>query len=201
MLIRRHLITAGALSALLLAGCGSSDTSSSAATAASSSSSTSTSDTSSGSSSSSSSGTSSVASVALKAEELPASTGGLAQTSDGLLNKTPNTVQRVFADATKTNLVELDLLADTTPAQAVKDYPTLAAAAKKQVATATAESQPPIGDTANEYVGTNSSGKSTVAISFQKGVYICVVIGLATTGTTDPAQIEAIAKAQADKLT
>ena len=138
--------------------------------------------------------------VALTPGDLPAGATGYTQASDGLLGTTPNTDARVFADATSTTLIEVDLAVDTGASAATTDYGAYMASASKKVATQTGQSTPSIGSQANEYVGTDSNGRSIVSLSFVQGSVICVVIMIAKSATVDASVVEAVAGNQAQKI-
>ena len=138
--------------------------------------------------------------VALRADELGATTAGYTQTGDGLLASTPSTDARVFSSPDGTIKVEVDLAADTSSTAALADYTAYADAAKKQVVTPQSSTAPNIGVKAGESDGTDSSGHSVVAIAFVQGSVIGVVTMVSTTGTVDPAIAESIAQRQVAKI-
>lgn len=139
--------------------------------------------------------------VALSVSDLPSSLSSYVQTSDGLLGTTPNTDSRVFASSDNTTRVEIDIAGDTGASAATSDYSAYQSAAAKQVSTATSTSTPKVGQQANEYVGTDSSGHSATSLSFVEGSYIVVVTMVSSSGTVDPTVVEAIAGAQDTKIT
>jgi hypothetical protein len=152
------------------------------------------------SSASASPGSNKALAVAMSAGELPGPASSYAQASDSLLANTGNTDARVFASADGTVKVEVDVAVDTGAAAALSDYSAFDAAAAKQVPTQTAKSTPGVGAKANEYVGTDASGSSVVSVAFVQGAVIAVVTEKAAAGTVDPTQVEAIAQAQAAKI-
>jgi hypothetical protein len=181
----------------LLAACGGSSSSTTSQSTSSGSSSTSSS---SGSSSSSSSGNNPALTVALTASDLPSGASGYVQASDGLLGTTPNTDARVFANPANTSRIEVDLAVDTDATAAGNDYSAYNASASKQVVTQSGTATPSIGSQANEYGGTDKNGHSIVSLAFVQGKVICVVTMVSSSGTVDASLVEAVASAQATKL-
>jgi hypothetical protein len=136
--------------------------------------------------------------AALSADELTPA-GAFTQKSDGLLGGTPNTDSRVFTNADSTLAVEIDLADDTGATAASSDYPAYQSAAAGQVANASSTPAATLGQTSNEYVGTNSSGRVAASISFVEGRFIAVVtvIGNGTaTSATAQSTAESVAKAE-----
>jgi hypothetical protein len=176
----------------LLAGCGSSPAADPASSAASPSSAT---------TSPATAGDADVAlTVALGAQELPAAATGLAQKSDGLLNHVPRTDARVFSSADGKSLLEIDVVVDVNRGAAASDYGVYNRAAEKQV-TVPASSTPSIGAmVANEFVGTDTSGRSVVSLSFVEGPVIGVLTMLSTSSAVNPAVVEAVARVQVQKI-
>ncbi len=140
--------------------------------------------------------------AALTADEV-SSSGDFTQKSDGLLGGTPNTDSRVFTNTAGTLAVEIDLAVDSGSAAASSDYPAYQSAAAAQVSNTTSTPAASLGQGANEYVGTNSSGKMACSISFIEGRYIAVVTVVASgSGTATMAQstAESVAQAQDSKM-
>jgi hypothetical protein len=138
--------------------------------------------------------------VALGAQELPAAARGLAQKSDGLLNHAPRTDARVFSSADGKSLLEIDVVVDVNRAAAASDYGGYNRAAEAQV-TVPASSTPSIGAmVANEFVGTDSSGRSVVSLSFLEGSVISVLTMLSTSGAVNPKVVEAVARVQVQTI-
>jgi hypothetical protein len=138
--------------------------------------------------------------VALGAKELPRVASGLAQKSDGLLANTPRTDARVFSRADGKTLLEIDVVVDLSRSAAASDYGGYNRAAEKQV-TVPAASKPSIGAmVANEFVGTDSTGRSVVSLSFVEGSVIGVLTMLSTSSAVNPAMVEAVARVQVQKI-
>ena len=175
---------------LALAGCGSSSTSTSSASTASAQ-----------PSSSSSAAANGASAVALSASDLPSSISTFVQASDGLLGTTANTDSRVFASSDNSTRVEVDIADDTGAAAASTDYTAYQGAAAKQVPTQSGTSTPSIGQSANEYVGTDANGHSAVSLSFVEGSFIVVVTMVSSSSTVDPTVVETIAHTQDSKIT
>jgi hypothetical protein len=138
--------------------------------------------------------------VALSAGDLPAPASSYTRTADSLLANTGNTDARVFTSPDGNVKVEVDVAVDTNAGAAAGDYTAFDAAAAKQVPQQTGTSTPSIGSKANEYVGTDASGSSAVSVAFVQGSVIVVVTEKATGVTVDPAATEAIATAQAARI-
>lgn len=176
---------------LLLAGCGSSSAPSSSSASAS---------VAATPSASASAGASAALTVALSASDI---SGSVTQKSDGLLGSTPNTDARVFVNSDNTLLIEIDVVADTSASAATSDYASFQGAAAKQVATQTSTSAPSIGQQANEYVGTDGTGKNADSLSFREGSFIVVITLFSTgavAGPTLTATVETIANTQDTKI-
>jgi hypothetical protein len=138
--------------------------------------------------------------VALGAKELPPVASGLAQKSDGLLARTPRTDARVFSSADGKTLLEVDVVVDLSRSAAVSDFGGYNRAAEKQV-TVPAASTPSIGAmVANEFVGTDSTGRSVVSLAFVEGSVIGVLTMLSTSSAVNPKVIEAVAGVQVQKI-
>jgi hypothetical protein len=133
--------------------------------------------------------------AALTAGEV-SSSGGFTQKSDGLLGSTPNTDSRVFTNADSSLVVEVDIAVDTGASAASSDYPAYQSAAAAQVANAASTPSASLGQSANEYIGTNSSGKIAASLSFVEGRYIAVVTVIAT-GSADSAAAQSTAESVA----
>lgn len=138
--------------------------------------------------------------LALAPTDLPSPATSYAQSSDGLLGQTPNTDARVFTSPDGSVKVEVDVAVDSSAASAAGDYPVFSTAAAKQVPNQQSTTSPTIGSKADEYVGTDASGNSTVSISFLSGSVIVVVTEKAHGATVDPALAESIATAQVAKI-
>ncbi len=138
-------------------------------------------------------------SVALGYRDLPSALPSMSQVGDGLLGSTPNTDARVFGTSDNRTRMEVDLALDTGAGAASADYAPYNSAAAKQVATQTTTSTPSIGSQANEYVGTDNSGRNIVAIAFVQGSVLCVVTYVSTSAA-DAAAVESVATAQAQKI-
>ncbi len=136
--------------------------------------------------------------AALTADELSGA-GSFTQKSDGLLGGTPNTDSRVFTNSDSTLAVEIDLADDTGAAAATSDYPAYQSAAAAQVSNASSTPAAAQGQTSNEYVGTNSSGRVAASVSFVEGRFIAVVTVIASGAATSAmaqSTAEAVAKAE-----
>ena len=134
--------------------------------------------------------------------EVPASPiGPLSLVNDGLLGGKTNTDQRVFASADQSLAIEADIIVETTAAGVTTDYPQIRDAGKGRVTTLSASSSPPIGEHADEYVGTTTDGKRIVVIAFERALTVDVVL-VEAGGTTslDPAYAVAVALALDSKI-
>lgn len=133
--------------------------------------------------------------------DLPSGGPSLGQISDGLLNSEANTDQRVFANGDNTYRLEDDLYVDTSVAAAASDYASFRDAAKGNVATISSQSSPSgLGSQDDEFIGTDASGRSIIAITFQEGTVVAAVLFVASTGTVDQSFAESVAQAQDHKL-
>jgi hypothetical protein len=140
-------------------------------------------------------------SLALAESDLPTGGPSLSQISDGLLNNTANTDQRVFANSDNTFRLEDDILIDTSAAAATNDYSTFRDAAKGNVSAISSQSSPSgLGSQADEFIGTDSSGRSIIAISLQEGSVIVALLEVASSGTVDQSFAESVAQAQDQKI-
>jgi hypothetical protein len=140
------------------------------------------------------------ANVALGAKELPPVASGLVQKSDGLLASTPRTDARVFSSADGKTLLEVDVVVDLSRSAAASDFGGYNRAAEKQV-TVPAASTPSIGAmVANEFVGTDSTGRSVVSLAFVEGSVIGVLTMLSTSSAVNPKVVEAVARVQVQKI-
>jgi hypothetical protein len=137
------------------------------------------------------------ADATLTGGELP--DASLSQISDGLLGGTPNTDARVFANATRTVTVEIDLAVDTGASAAQADYAAYTAAASKQITTQSSTKPLAMGTKAVEYVGVGSRGQNVVSIALLENTAICVVT-YESASAPDPSEAEAITLAQAAKI-
>jgi hypothetical protein len=140
--------------------------------------------------------------AALSADEVSAS-GGFTEKSDGLLGSTPNTDSRVFTNSDSTLAVEIDVAADTDASTAGSDYPAYQSAAAAQVASPTSTPPASFGQSSNEYVGTNTTGKIAASLSFVEGRFIAVVTVIANgsaTAATAQSTAESVAKAEDAKI-
>lgn len=138
--------------------------------------------------------------VALGATELPPVASGLAPKSDGLLASTPRTDARVFSSADGRTLLEVDVVVDLSRSAAASDFGGYNRAAEKQV-TVPAVSTPSIGAlVANEFVGTDSTGRSVVSLAFVEGSVIGVLTMLSTSSAVNPKVVEAVARVQVQKI-
>ncbi|MEO8897768.1 MAG: hypothetical protein ABI352_03285 [Candidatus Dormibacter sp.] len=138
--------------------------------------------------------------VALSAAELPAAASALTQKSDSLLANVQRTDARVFSSADGKTLLEIDVVVDVSRSAAAGDYGGYNRAAAKQV-TVPASSTPSIGAlVANEFVGTDSTGRSVVSLSFREGTVIGVLTMLSTSAVVNPATVEAVARVQVQKI-
>jgi len=133
--------------------------------------------------------------------DLPSGGPSLGQISDGLLNSEANTDQRVFDNGDNTYRLEDDLYVDTSVAAAASDYASFRDAAKGNVATISSQSSPSgLGSQDDEFIGTDASGRSIIAITFQEGTVVAAVLFVASTGTVDQSFAESVAQAQDHKL-
>jgi hypothetical protein len=128
---------------------------------------------------------------------------GSALASDGLLNGTPNTDRRVFVSADGSLNVEMDLVADGSPASAIADYPSYQAAAAQRIAVRSNTSSLAVGKQSNEYVGTTVAGANIAALSFREGRFLSVITLVSTgaaTGATLAISVESLALKQDAKI-
>jgi hypothetical protein len=140
--------------------------------------------------------------AALNAAEVSAS-GGFTQKSDGLLGSTPNTDSRVFTNSDSSLAVEIDIAADTGASTASSDYPAYQSAAAGQVTNATSTPPASLGQSSNEYVGTNTAGKIAASESFVEGRFIAVVTVIgngSATSSVAQSTAESVAKAEDAKI-
>ena len=122
----------------------------------------------------------------------------LMQLSDRMPDPTAD--QRVFSDQANTLHIEDDLQFCVSDADAFANYASFLDAVKAVVTTISSHSSPSIGSQSDEYLGTDSSGHSTVAIAFQEGEVLGAVFVAVGTGKVDTAYAEAFAGAQDHKI-
>jgi len=175
---------------LSLSACGSTSTGGASATACAA-----------GSSTPAPSASPSAASLELTVADLPCAGPRLTQVSDGLLNNTPNTAQRVFANSGNTYRVEDDIIVDTSASQAHTDYQQFADAAKKNYASVSATSSPSgLGSDSTELAGTAPNGYSLLSIAWDEGSVLVALLFESSTGPVDQTFAEDTAHAQANLI-
>ena len=112
----------------------------------------------------------------------------------------PSSEQRVFDDRANTLHIEDDLQFYGSGAAASADYASFLDATRAVVTSIASYSSPSIGSQSEEYVGTDNSGHSTVAVDFQEGTVLGVIFVSVFTGNADAAYAEAVAGAQDQKI-
>ncbi len=104
--------------------------------------------------------------AALTAVEVSSAAGSFTQTSDSPLGGTPNTDSRLFTSADGSRQVEIDVAVDIGASAARADYAAFRSAAAAQVPNTTSRSTTSLGQTSDEYLGTNAGGKMVCSLSF-----------------------------------
>ena len=148
-----------------------------------------------------SSGAGTAETLELTADQLPAGAPTVTQVDDGLINNTPDTVGRVFANSDNSFRIEIDVLVYSSAQGATGDYPTMLRGAKVQVATMTNQTSLQLGQQADELVGMTSAGHSVVAITFRERSVLSAVFVATASGTVSPSYAESLALAQDQKIT
>jgi hypothetical protein len=139
--------------------------------------------------------------LALLLADIPSGGPSLSQISDGTMSGQPNSAQIGFASASNTYRIEDDVVLDASIQSAGVDYPQLRDAARQQVAQLSLLSSPnSLGHPANEYIGRNSAGYSEIAITFQHGPVICVILFVDSSGTVGQGFAIAVAFNQYQKI-
>ncbi|MBV9101325.1 MAG: hypothetical protein JOZ46_08395 [Candidatus Dormibacteraeota bacterium] len=136
--------------------------------------------------------TNAAATVNLSVADIPES--GFSQVSDGPLAGHPQTDQRTFASADGSVIIEADVIVESAQSAIAGDYSQARTAAHGRVAAVSSSGKPSIGEQADEYAGTTSTGKGLVAITFVRSLTVDAVL-VETAGAADTALAEQLATA------
>ena len=131
----------------------------------------------------------------------PRPSDALSQVSDGLLSGQDNTDNRVFRDSANQLHIEDALVVKASQSDA--DFESASArddGVKRLLTTVASHTMPSIGGHADEFVGIDAQGDSTVGISFQEGNVLGLIIVSALAATVPTAYVEAFAMAQDEKI-
>jgi hypothetical protein len=122
----------------------------------------------------------------------------LMQVGEGMPD--PAAYQRVFFDQADTLHIEDDLQFFVSDADAFAAYPAFLDAIKVVETSTSSHSSPSIGSQSDEYLGTDSTGHSTVALVFQEGSVLGGVLVSVSAGKVDTVYADTFAGAQDQKI-